>query len=92
MVITMYISQTISLRSRCEHALKHLLDEDTVFYLLSLADQLTAKVLKVSQGHYNKLLPFALACLREQNSSVVLSALQLARFIILSICYNYVLL
>ena len=41
------IFQTVSLRSRCEHALKHHIDDDTVFYLLSLGDQLSAKTLKV---------------------------------------------
>ncbi|XP_052763261.1 uncharacterized protein LOC128205559 isoform X2 [Mya arenaria] len=38
----------VCLRSKCEYALKHHLDENTVFYLLTLADQLTAKNLKES--------------------------------------------
>ncbi|XP_053386756.1 uncharacterized protein LOC123563300 [Mercenaria mercenaria] len=39
---------TVSLRSRCEHSLKHHVDDDTIFYLLTLADQLNAKTLKES--------------------------------------------
>ncbi|KAH3863934.1 hypothetical protein DPMN_026942, partial [Dreissena polymorpha] len=37
---------TVCLRSKCEYALRHHLDENTVFYLLSLADQLNARTLK----------------------------------------------
>ena len=49
--------QIVCLRSRCEHALKHHLDENTVFYLLSLADQLSAKILKVKTSLVNKSKP-----------------------------------
>ena len=39
--------QTTSLKSCCEYALKLHIDDETALYLISLADQLNAKVLKV---------------------------------------------
>ena len=43
-----YISfQTTSLKSCCEYALRLHVDDETALYLVSLADQLNAKVLKV---------------------------------------------
>ena len=37
-----------SLKSLCEHSLKHHLDEDSCLFLLGLADQLHCKALRVS--------------------------------------------
>ena len=43
----LYIFQTTSLKSCCEYALRLHVDDETALYLVSLADQLNAKVLKV---------------------------------------------
>ncbi len=37
-----------SLKSDCEYALKYHLDDDSALFLISLADQFHAKMLKVS--------------------------------------------
>ncbi|XP_046382195.1 uncharacterized protein LOC124153093 [Haliotis rufescens] len=41
-----------SLKSVCEHALKHHIDDETALYLLSLADQLHCKFLRETSLHY----------------------------------------
>ena len=44
----LFCLQTTSLKSCCEYALRLHVDDETALYLVSLADQLNAKVLKVS--------------------------------------------
>ena len=50
--------QTTSLKSCCEYALKLHIDDETALYLVSLADQLNAKVLKVRP--FQRLIPYLL--------------------------------
>ncbi|KAL4239206.1 hypothetical protein ACF0H5_000023 [Mactra antiquata] len=53
---------TVSLRGKCEYTLKHRIDDDTVFYLLSFADQINAKTLKDSCKSYIGEHPVLTSC------------------------------
>lgn len=73
--------QMDSLKLLCEHSLRHHLDEDTALFLLSLADQFHAKILRVGHPLYDLAREWPLEgalCQRVAECIQVLSSLLLS--------------